>query len=182
MAPYNKRHHNADTEQRISAQQLLTQLVYQSSIESTPKNNKMMIIEDLVNIDDLTNGFVMVSRDAATINDEQFDIAIKYAKHEKDVEGFYSVPVIKHDSDNDVEVLKICLEQFIRYGKNRVFVRTPDKKSDTYLVDTYLDPLIEQSFTPYMTTDLSFLNGKAGAHGKILSRRIERLVEKLKHR
>ena len=138
----------------------------------------LIVCEDVINVKQYHDGYIAAKKDAAFVNEGQYDIAAGHFASEIDVPDFYNIPILTCDSNADADVFKLIFEELCQTGKRRHFVWTSEKK-EPYLVDTYINDVIRHYFISYLTTSFDRLLSKGKEQGESFKSHIENVVKEL---
>ena len=139
--------------------------------------NTLVVFEDVLDVKDKYEGFIVARSDAFSMQDEMFDVAVAHLFSETRIPGFYNIPIIRAVSYRTEDIFSVAFDHFVSTGYNRCMIHSYD---ELLVVDTVAGSggALEQQFTPYLVSKLSKLR-EEGCEGRALELRVREILKEL---
>jgi len=150
--------HSLSKEQLIRPSGDAEKLLIQQTIDMRDLSD-LVVFDDVVNVLALRKGgFVLAKRDGWDIYGAQYDFVTSHLPYEKNIPGFYNIPIINSNSDHPRAIMTLVFNQFCRTGNRRYFVNSP-RVNEPSLLDVNVDSEPTILFRPYLRASFSEIVG-----------------------
>ena len=144
----------------------------------------LIVVEDIVRLQDCSDGFVVVKEDRVILNGDSYDVAAGHSLWEVKADRFYSIPIETCNSSDFIDICVFVLKRWMVTYREKYFVRIPGKELPQLMeVGREIVP-INSEFSKtgvcgvkILTTTFDRILPNCGEEGKRLKRQLQDIAQ-----